>query len=822
MTGLAAREASSLVGYTLSARPGLQACAEQVLARRDLYILAAAGYGKSGLLGLIAASRPKAYIWTPRRDSFEPEQADAADLLIADLSIAPDRQALRALRAWLQNPARKTPALIAARSDPGLGLARLVANTRGVIWRTGDMRCSLDDLRSVLLHAESLATDAARLNEMHQVCDGWIAGAVLLHSEQGASSLTQHLPQSVREYYSDILRSADLPIDRDLLSLSALPDQISPRLFQHITASGDFFALIESGIDLQPVANAPGWWRFGGFLSAYLRERAMALGGGALSSAHRRISDWHLGEGALTESALHALQSGDDRLAMNIVDKAARRFIALGQITHARSWLTHLEPHGRSKYPRIWLHLITALIVSSQFEAADAELAELGRFIGELQENHQGEDWFDEIVLHMQFNQHMLAHMHPQRQCDLSALTRLVETPRSRDFAVRGEALFLKGFARLHQGDEDGYSDLEDSLKALIASESWYAYANTQRHLALRDLERGRLEACRDRCVKATAQIVESTCFAPPCLAPITMLLAELELVEGKTEQAHRILANERMPLQVLANEDLLAEWDRLTGELHIRAGARSDADHMFRQVLARRISNLGLMTLRKAETALVQNLCQMQRVEDARAHLGDRFGLNCPAGTPQTPGQLDVLEDVVRSAIVMTAQGQCDRARRQLSQALPLIERREGVLDALRVSRLILEFKLDQDIDLALRRQVRDWISKVREVGADGLVDEARCGPHGRHYGDDMGRARMSVPVIATRQVSSEHVQLTPKEQETLEYIAIGHTNRQIADQTMTSLTTVKWHVRNILAKLEAQNRAAAINTARRLGLIP
>ncbi|MCA8900583.1 MAG: hypothetical protein KDA53_04975 [Hyphomonas sp.] len=822
MTAPSARSVPTrLANYALRPRPGLEKRAETILRERDVYIVAPAGYGKTGLLARMAARYNNAYLWTGTAGEFSPEAAQDADILIADISFDSNRKSLQRLRRWLEAPERTTPALLAARTDPGLGFARLVSSKRGDIWRAGDMQCSLDDLRTVVLLNERTGADASQLNELHKRCDGWIAGAVLLKSEPHATSLPQALPQSIREFYGDLLRTADLSMDIGLLSLSALPDQISPRLFQHITGSSDFFALVEHGIDLQPVPNAPGWWRYGRLLSAYLRERAMALGQSALSAAHRKISDWQLEEGAMTEAALHALQSGDRALAMNVVDQAARRFIALGQITHARSWLTQLEPEGRETYPRIWLHLVTALIVSGEFDAADCELEELESFIERIQSRHAGEDWFDEIVLHMQFNQHMLAYMHPDRRCDLPALDRLVNTPRSRDFAVRGESLFLMGLAQIHEGDTSGYKTLEASLKALPATQSWYAYATTQRHLALRDLEAGDFDACRQRCEHAMAQIIESTCFAPPCLAPIALVLAEVSLIEGDIEAAQRILSNEGTPLQVLANEDYLAEWDRLTGELHAHAGADQDAVHMFSQTFTHTTSRLGHATRRKAETALIRTLCQMGGASKARERLGKRYGLGCPPGAPKTPHQRDILEDVVRSAIVMSASGEPERARRHLLEAQSLVERRGEAVEALRILRHVQECRFREDTGSTEQRLVRDWIGQVMQAGAFGLIGEAQRGPFGHLYRDETTPARATAALRITQLDNSVQVQLTPREQETLEYMAIGYTNRQIADQTMTSLTTVKWHVRNILGKLEAQNRSAAINKARVLGLI-
>ena len=59
----------------------------------------------------------------------------------------------------------------------------------------------------------------------------------------------------------------------------------------------------------------------------------------------------------------------------------------------------------------------------------------------------------------------------------------------------------------------------------------------------------------------------------------------------------------------------------------------------------------------------------------------------------------------------------------------------------------------------------------------------------------------------------------LTPREQEVLNLIATGATDKEIAGQLSLSLHTVKSHVRNILSKLHAANRRQAARLAGREG---
>jgi two-component system, NarL family, nitrate/nitrite response regulator NarL len=61
----------------------------------------------------------------------------------------------------------------------------------------------------------------------------------------------------------------------------------------------------------------------------------------------------------------------------------------------------------------------------------------------------------------------------------------------------------------------------------------------------------------------------------------------------------------------------------------------------------------------------------------------------------------------------------------------------------------------------------------------------------------------------------------LTPREQEILHLIAAGKSLPQIAEQLFLGLTTVKTHVQHLYEKLGVSDRAAAVATAMRRGLI-
>jgi two-component system, NarL family, nitrate/nitrite response regulator NarL len=79
----------------------------------------------------------------------------------------------------------------------------------------------------------------------------------------------------------------------------------------------------------------------------------------------------------------------------------------------------------------------------------------------------------------------------------------------------------------------------------------------------------------------------------------------------------------------------------------------------------------------------------------------------------------------------------------------------------------------------------------------------------------------RQVLRAVNTEQVGRSDSSLSNREMEVLECLAQGLTTAQIAGVLYISENTVKTHVRHILEKLEASNRAEAVSKAMQMGLI-
>src|SRR5215510_3579875 len=112
---------------------------------------------------------------------------------------------------------------------------------------------------------------------------------------------------------------------------------------------------------------------------------------------------------------------------------------------------------------------------------------------------------------------------------------------------------------------------------------------------------------------------------------------------------------------------------------------------------------------------------------------------------------------------------------------------------------------RADVPVEASLSAEDLDGVAAIILDADDAKSDD-------RKNDDGMFDDRLSDPVVET---------LTQREQEVLEHIAAGRSNRQIASELGISEHTVKFHVSAVLGKLGVSSRAAAIRRGVRRGLV-
>ena len=126
-----------------------------------------------------------------------------------------------------------------------------------------------------------------------------------------------------------------------------------------------------------------------------------------------------------------------------------------------------------------------------------------------------------------------------------------------------------------------------------------------------------------------------------------------------------------------------------------------------------------------------------------------------------------------------------------------------------------LTSFPEDDLVQKALQAGATGYLMK--NVSARELADAIRAAHKGKMTLSP--EAAQALAHAAANQ--AEGAELTDREREVLKLMVEGLNNQEIADRLVVSLSTVKYHISNILSKLQVTNRVAAVTLAMQKKLV-
>jgi DNA-binding NarL/FixJ family response regulator len=166
--------------------------------------------------------------------------------------------------------------------------------------------------------------------------------------------------------------------------------------------------------------------------------------------------------------------------------------------------------------------------------------------------------------------------------------------------------------------------------------------------------------------------------------------------------------------------------------------------------------------------------------------------------------------------------------AAKKLNPDIALIDLVMPIMDGQGMALALRKSKPEVKIIMLTGTEIDDRVYELVGAGVEGyvlkniepgeLVRAIRTVARGEAYlhPDVMKKvvAQMKLPVVSK-------VSLTPRELEILEWMSTPNTYKQIGVQLSVSDETVRSHAKNILDKMKQPNRAQAVLTAVKIGLI-
>lgn len=163
----------------------------------------------------------------------------------------------------------------------------------------------------------------------------------------------------------------------------------------------------------------------------------------------------------------------------------------------------------------------------------------------------------------------------------------------------------------------------------------------------------------------------------------------------------------------------------------------------------------------------------------------------------------------------------------RELSPELVLLDLNMPRMDGITTIKKIKEINPDVKVLILTIHDGEEYVYEVIRAGAEGYIQKD-IKPEELHEsiervinGEKVFPRSIEEQVSETAASSTQLEELSAREQEVLELLAKGMSNRMIAEALFISEKTVKNHVSNILKKLSVNDRTQAVIFSLKMGLV-
>ena len=759
-----------------------------------------------------------------------------ACLIIDDAHVARAAACRELFDQLIHGGPRTLHVILATRERSGIPVSALRLQDEIHEITADDLKFDDGDIRA--LFGQSIDERASR--QLIERTEGWPVAVQLAQlTHDGNVPLIRHIGRlsgsqaQVADYLSErVFRGLPERLRQFLLEtahLERLNGDLADAVRERSDGWGNLHAVWTSGA-LMSRLEAPeeGWFEIHQLFLEYLRHRQVFLGRERIAALNRRAADWFFRAGDL-RSAIHHAKAGSDygRAIAYIEDAGGVRVGIREGVGYLRSLLEQIPSRLIHASPRV--KLCAAYVL-----AKEGRLAEAGRNLDEVAAEGVADDGAlaDEIILIGS-----LFRIYEDRTIsseDIARLENVTEATPESEPLVRGVLHNLLCIAQMQAGDlvnarlsgERAMAYYED-LDALYLQ--FFIHVN----MSIVDFEQGLLGDARKR-REAALDLVERHFPADKGLAGIaSVLLAEVRLERGEPLSACRHVfeslrdievregwSEVYMPGYAVAMEVAFAD-DGLDGALGVldqaeRTARRRNASRLQRLTRYRRLDLLVRANRRDLADPALRDI---ERGPD-----GDSDG-----GGPCWRGGYMAAFCLARYQMRFG-----DGAR-----ALELLEDAVGRADRTGAIRFLVKGLVLQSMALHETGDTRSAAGAFKRAAGLGsslgfhacLVEEGeplatcvRAIVRATGIGDmDPAAvefvARLLSDLCAKDPGESPPI-LTLREQEVMERLAFGNSSKRIARYLGLSEPTVKFHLKNIYAKLGVNKRALAVSVASRYGL--
>lgn len=749
-------------------------------------------------------------------------------------------EAHQILNYIIRNAPANLRLILGSRSETCVDLKEPLAYGQAAVVGQAALRFKLQDVIEFLNTRYSGAVDADLAAKVFELTEGWPLGLQLLVAAAGQSGIDPVVGLSRLTRNSSAIQS-----DWMGLMFSNLQAE-DVHFLESISLLQDFNATLCAAVALDPqaeerlarlqretpvviAAEQSNWMRLHALARKHLLQRLKAGRADELPQLHLRACQWFIQQGLPDLAAFHALEAGDHDQAYQLAERSLYTSLMVkGQQAWVMYWLERMPKDQLASRPRMTMAVAWSLAVSDRHEEARAWIepmlnnpalpaalqCEASLILAGAAVFADDPDAF--AALHDPWGDKppitdtLLLHVHANRSCYRALLSGNPGLARIKQQAVppteMGGSSYLTSWGELGLGLTylwEGQAQLVESL--------------LNPTLARSEMDLGRRHVL-------------------PCM--LAAFLATAIWERGSSADAAALLANR---MDVLERRGM-PEAVLLAYRTLARMAAYNKQEHRAMELLD------GLYAI--GQSRQLPRLCVNSLVEQIRLHARAYRAQTCEVLVEQLDAFLDK-QDLPKRP--MWAEGIETLRRVGLAYSLVAAKKWRSAatefqavgagaarskLGRLRIEALGMQaFALDQcgerskdvmreAMDLAsvfgLHRVFQDahpdlgeWVNSLAPDAPVASAAQARQAPASKPV------QALSPFVQAQNSKAMNNHALTPKEREVLVLLARNLSNKEIGNALEVGEETIKWHVKNLFAKLDAGSRKQVVARAQLFGLL-
>jgi LuxR family maltose regulon positive regulatory protein len=324
------------------------------------------------------------------------------DLVLDDVHVLTNPRCLAAFRFFVEQLPPSCHLVLASRTPPDLGLARLRARGQLRELRAADLSFTPAEALTFLNETHRLGLSADSVAQLQARTEGWAAGLYLAalglrdHPDPHgfvAAFAGQH--RHLVDYFGEEVLEHLADADRDFLMYTASLEQLSGPLCDAVLDTTDatqrLRSLAQQNLFVFPLDDTWQWYRYHPLFRDLLGADLTRRFPDRVASLHRRAAAWYDAAGDAAAAMHHALAAGDAPLIGDLFLAHAQRLISQGRLAAVRAWLAALPETALAARPALALAAAWSAALTGASPAAVTRriaLAEGGRdaepyFLGE-------------------------------------------------------------------------------------------------------------------------------------------------------------------------------------------------------------------------------------------------------------------------------------------------------------------------------------------------------------------------------------------------------------------------------------------------------